>query len=194
MSDSVLKRTTEIFTTRLQTLGGLLDAAGTQWREKAKDPETFLAARLADDMFPFPYQIVFTCNQPNQFAAWCVDAAAPEADPATLNFAGLKRHVRDTIAYLAGATAGVDDRVLGREKRIDLPGGRFISLTGTHYVEEWLLPTSTSSPRTTFSGMKACRSARPTTWRTWPAAFALAKRGVSRRRRRHAPRTTAEAY
>jgi uncharacterized protein len=54
MSDSVLKRTTEIFTTRLQTLGGLLDAAGTQWREKAKDPETFLAARLADDMFPFP--------------------------------------------------------------------------------------------------------------------------------------------
>jgi uncharacterized protein len=140
MSDSVLKRTTEIFTTRLQTLGGLLDAAGTQWREKAKDPETFLAARLADDMFPFPYQIVFTCNQPNQFAAWCVDAAAPEADPATLNFAGLKRHVRDTIAYLAGATAGVDDRVLGREKLIDLPGGRFISLTGTHYVEEWLLP------------------------------------------------------
>jgi uncharacterized protein len=140
MSDSVLKRTTEIFTTRLQTLAGLLDAAETQWREKVKDPQTFLAARLADDMVPFPHQIVFTCNQPNQFAAWCSDATAPEADPAKLDFAGLKRHVRDTIGYLAEATAGVDDRVLDREKRIDLPGGRFISLTGPLYIDEWLLP------------------------------------------------------
>jgi hypothetical protein len=107
---------------------------------EGSDPKTFLTARLADDMFPFPYQIVFACNQPNQFAAWCVDAAAPEADPATLDFAGLKRHVRDTIAYLTEAAAKVDDRALDREMRIDLPGGRFISLTGPHYVEEWLLP------------------------------------------------------
>jgi uncharacterized protein len=140
VSDSALKRTTEIFTTRLQTLAGLLDAAETQWREKAGDPEAFLAARLADDMFPFPYQIVFACNQPNQFAAWCVDAAVPEPDPATLDFDGLKEHVRDTIGYLAQRTIGIDDRVLDREKRIDLPGGRFISLTGTQYIDEWLLP------------------------------------------------------
>ncbi|MEH2608256.1 DUF1993 domain-containing protein [Bradyrhizobium sp. AZCC 1693] len=140
MSDAVLKRTTEIFTTRLQVLAGLLDAAETQWREKAGDPETFLAARLADDMFPFPHQIAFACNQPNRFAAWCIDAAAPETDPATLDFAGLKRHVWDTVAYLAERTATADDRVLDREKRIDLSGGRFISLTGPLYVDEWLLP------------------------------------------------------
>ncbi|KRR07630.1 hypothetical protein CQ12_27770 [Bradyrhizobium jicamae] len=140
MSDPVLKRTTEIFTTRLQVLAGLLDAAETQWREKAESPETLLAARLSHDMFPFPHQIVFTCNQPNQFAAWCSDAAAPEADPAKLDFAGLKRHVQDTIAYLSERTAGIDDRVLDRDKRIALPGGRFISFTGHLYVDEWLLP------------------------------------------------------
>ena len=141
MSDSVLKRTTEIFTTRLQVLAGLLDAAETQWREKACDPETFLVARLCHDMFPFPYQIAFACNQPNQFAAWCSNQPAPEIQPASsLDFAGLKRRVRDTVAYLAEATAGLDDRVLDREKRIDLPGDRFISLTGHLYIDEWLLP------------------------------------------------------
>jgi hypothetical protein len=39
VSDSVLKRTTEIFATRLQTLAGLLDAAETQWRGKAAIPK-----------------------------------------------------------------------------------------------------------------------------------------------------------
>ena len=140
MSDSVLKRTVEIFTTRLQVLAGLLDAAEKQWREKGSDPETLLAARLAEDMFPFPHQIVFTCNQPNQFAAWCRDQSAPETDPTTLDFAGLKAHVRDTIAYLAEATASLDDRVLDRNKRIDLQGGRYILLTGHLYVDEWLVP------------------------------------------------------
>jgi len=140
MSDSVLKRTVDIFTTRLQVLAGLLDAAEKQWREKDRDPLTLLAARLADDMFPFPHQIVFTCNQPNQFAAWCSGRTAPEADPATLDFAGLKAHVRDTIACLAEATAALDDRVLDRDKRIDLPGGRFILLTGAAYVDDWLTP------------------------------------------------------
>lgn len=140
MSDSVLRRATGVFTTRLQVLAGLLDAAETQWREKAESPEALLAARLADDMFPFPYQIVFTCNQPNQFAAWCSDATAPETDPATLDFRGLKRHVQDTIASVAERTAGIDDRVLDRDKRINLPGGRFISFTGHLYVDEWLLP------------------------------------------------------
>jgi hypothetical protein len=140
MSDSVLTRTVEIFTTRLQVLSGLLDAGEKQWREKGGDPETLLAARLAEDMFPFPHQIVFACNQPNQFAAWCRDQSAPEADPTTLDFVGLKRHVRDTIAYLAERTSGLDDRVLDRDKRIDLPGGRFMLLTGQLYIEEWLSP------------------------------------------------------
>lgn len=140
MSDSKLKRAVEIFTTRLQVLSNLLDTAEQQWREKESDPETFLAARLADDMFPFPHQIVFTCNQPNQFAAWCGDRTAPQTDPATLAFDALKCHVRETNAYLAEATSGLDDRVLDRDKRIDLPGGRFILLAGARYVDDWLLP------------------------------------------------------
>jgi uncharacterized protein len=131
---------TEIFTSRLQVLARLLDRAEIQLREKGSDPESLVTARLAADMFPFPHQIVFTCNQPHQFAAWCRDVAPPQADPAALNFAGLKKHVRDTLAHLGDATGSVDDRALEREKRIDLLEGKYLVLPGARFVDDWLMP------------------------------------------------------
>ena len=140
MSRSALMRSTEIFNTRLRTLARLLDMAEAQWREKGRDAASFLAARLADDMVPFPHQIVFACNQPNHFAAWCAGAPSPQTDPTALDFAGLKQHVGDAIGYLAEATAAADDGVLARDKRIDLQAGMFIVLSGARYVDDWLMP------------------------------------------------------
>lgn len=140
MINSSMTRITEIFATRLQVLARLLEVGEARLRDKGRDPETLLTARLADDMFPFPHQIVFCCNQPNQFAAWCVDAAPPQTDPATLDFAGLKKHVRETVHYLADTTGKVDDRVLERERRIDLLGGRYVILPGSLFVDDWLMP------------------------------------------------------
>jgi hypothetical protein len=140
MSRLALIRITEVFTTRLQTLARLLDIAEAQWREKARDPASILTARLADDMVPFPYQIIYACDQPNNFAAWCAGETPPRTDPTTLDFAGLKQHVQGAMGYLAKATGPVDDGVLARDKRIDLPAGMFISLPGALYVEDWLMP------------------------------------------------------
>jgi hypothetical protein len=140
MSRSALTRITEVFTTRLQTLTRLLDIAEAQWREKACDPASILTARLADDMVPFPHQIVYACNQPNHFAAWCAGTPPPQTDPTTLDFAGLKQHVQRAIDHLAEATGPADDSVLERDKRIDLQAGMFISLPGVLYVEDWLMP------------------------------------------------------
>jgi hypothetical protein len=140
MSNSSMTRITEIFTTRLHVLARLLEIAEAQLRDKARDPEILLSARLAEDMLPFPHQIVFCCNQPNQFAAWCIDVASPQTDPAMLDFAGLKKHVRDTLHYLADSTGKVDDTVLERDKRIDLMGGRYVILSGAPFVDDWLMP------------------------------------------------------
>jgi hypothetical protein len=140
MTTSSITRVTEIFASRLQVLARLLEVGEAQLRDKGSDPETLLTARLADDMVPLPHQIVFCCNQPNQFAAWCIDAASPQADPARLDFAGLKKHLRDTLQYLSDSTAEVDDRVLEREKRIDLLGGRYVTLPGSLFVDDWLMP------------------------------------------------------
>ena len=140
MSDTMLRRTTETFTTRLQTLVRLLDRAEAQWREKARDPEPLLDARLAPDMLPLRNQIVFTCNQPNDFAAWCTGGARSTVDPAQFGLAQFKQHIADTISRLAEATGRVDDGVLARDKRIQLPGGAFLVLPGRDYVEDWLMP------------------------------------------------------
>ena len=112
MTETVLARTAEIFTTRLRTLGRLLDAAEAQWREKALDPEALLASRLAADMLPLPHQIVFACNQPNALAAWCTDGTAATTDPTQLVLAQLKEHIEATIGRLSEATAQLGDDVL----------------------------------------------------------------------------------
>jgi hypothetical protein len=140
MSNSSMTRISEIFATRLQVLARLLETAEAQLRDKTRDPETLLTARLADDMVPFPHQIVYACNQPNQFAAWCIDTASPQTDPTSLDFAGLKKHVRDALLYLADSTGELEDRVLDRDKQIDLPGGRYLILPGPLFVDEWLMP------------------------------------------------------
>ncbi|HEX4768139.1 MAG TPA: DUF1993 domain-containing protein [Lichenihabitans sp.] len=140
MSHVAMARTVEIFTTRLGTLSRLLDLAETQWREAARDPETLLAARLAEDMLPLPYQIVFACNQPNDFVAWCGNAPAPKADPSTLNVVKMKQHVDATIEHLTEAKTRADDSLFERDKRIELPGGSYLVLRGDLYVEDWLLP------------------------------------------------------
>jgi uncharacterized protein len=140
MTNSAITRIMDIFSTRLQVLARLLEVAEVQLRDEARDPETLLRVRLAEDMLPIPHQIVFCCNQPNQFAAWCIDAASAQTDPAALDFAGLKKHVRDTLRYLADSTGKLEDRVLERDKRIDLPGGRYLTLPGPLFVDEWLMP------------------------------------------------------
>jgi uncharacterized protein len=140
MSRTALTRITDVFTTRLQTLDRLMEIAQAQWREKSRDTGSLLTARLADDMVPFPHQIVYACNQPNHFAAWCADTPTSQTDPASLDFDGLKRHVQRAIGYLAEATGPVDDSVLARDKRIDLQAGMFLSLSGARYVEDWLMP------------------------------------------------------
>lgn len=140
MRDRLMQRTIEIFTTRLQTLDRLLRLAEEQSRTKGRDPEELCAARLAEDMFPLPHQIVFACNQPNAFAAWCAGAAPPKTDPKTLGFAGMRHHIGETIRYLVDATGKVQPDVLDRDKHIELLHGLAINLPGELYVEDWLLP------------------------------------------------------
>lgn len=139
MSDDVLARSIEIFTTRLQVLHRLLGLAEDQWREAGRDPEALVAARLAEDMFPLPYQIVFACNQPNELMAWCSGGTAAETAK-TLDFAGMKRHIEETIGHLDEAVKALDDSALDRDKHIKLMAGMALDLPGRLYIEDWLMP------------------------------------------------------
>jgi len=139
LTTSRLARTGRIFTSRLATLARLLETAGEQWRD-AGGLDMLLQARLAEDMFPLPYQIVFTCDQPNQFAAWCLGESFVRTDPATLGWSQLTAHIAATAAYVERATGTADDAALDRDRRVDLIDGMYLELSGADYVDEWLMP------------------------------------------------------
>ena len=140
MAQHRAKATRDVFESRLRMLARLLELTETQFHESGRDVADIMAARLADDMLPFPYQVVFTCNQPNAFASWCMNRTVPETDVGKLSFADLRRHVVDAIDLLADRSAFLDDTVLERTKRIDLQEGKFLRLSGATYIDDWLVP------------------------------------------------------
>lgn len=139
MAETQLARTANIFTSRLATLGRLLDAAETQSPD-ADGVDALLGARVAPDMYPLPYQIVFTCDQARQFAAWCQSEAFERTDPTLLDWQALKRHVADTIAQVDRVATLNDDALLARDKRVDLIDGMYLELSAADYRDEWLMP------------------------------------------------------
>jgi len=140
MPQTELARAAETFSSRLKTLLRLIDKAEAQWREKGEDPATLLAGRLAADMFPLPYQIVFACNQANDLAAWIEGGERLRPKPDTLSLAELRAHVEATIRRQEESVAGADESLLDRDKHIDLTGGRSAVLPGRDYIADWLLP------------------------------------------------------
>lgn len=122
-----------IFRSRLETLAALLETAE---RQQPGALDELVAARLAPDMHPFAWQIVFTCNQPQEYLAWCAGETYQQRDPAVMDWAALKAHVAETLAAVSAA-----DTAPPVEKRIELPpADAHLILTGERYVDDWLMP------------------------------------------------------
>ena len=60
---SIIKRTLNIYRTRLVTLQGILGKAEAELFPDDPEKGALLTARLAPDMHAFPYQVWFTCRQ-----------------------------------------------------------------------------------------------------------------------------------
>ena len=123
-----------IFSSRLDNLSHFLNIAEAHGAEEV---ESLLQRRIAPDMFPFGTQIVFTCNQPRNFALWCAEQPANnlQADVATL------AEARDQIAATQALLAEIDavDAKLEKITRIDL-GDLYLELSGQSYVDDFLMP------------------------------------------------------
>jgi hypothetical protein len=138
MSDDLAQRAARIFRTRLQSLSDWMGKAEAKLAETQGTVTALMAARMAPDMYPFPNQIVFACNQPHEFLAWCQGGTYGPPDPTTLHWQALKDHVAQTIAALNSAVeSGVATMP---DKHIDLMGQAHIDLSGQRYVDDWLLP------------------------------------------------------
>jgi uncharacterized protein len=124
-----------IFTSRLDTLSHLLDIAESHF---ADDVESLLQRRIAPDMLPFSTQIVFVCNQPHNFALWCLDQSANNLNPELASLVEARGHISSTKELLA--SINVDDSKLLELHRLELGQGLYAELSGLSYVDDFLMP------------------------------------------------------
>ena len=124
-----------IFSSRLDTLSHLLEVAQSHF---ADDVESLLQRRIAPDMFPFGTQIAFTCNQPRNFALWCLGQSENNLNPNVASLADARSHISSTKELLASIDVG--DTKLSEIKRIELGQGMYAELVGLSYVDDFLMP------------------------------------------------------
>ncbi len=124
-----------IFSSRLDTLSHLLEVAESHF---ADDIDSLLQRRIAPDMFPFGTQIAFTCNQPRNFALWCLGKSDNNLNPDVASLANARGHILSTKDLLK--SINVSDTKLSEIKRIEFGQGLYLELSGFSYVDDFLMP------------------------------------------------------
>ncbi len=124
-----------IFSSRLDNLSHFLQLAENHF---AADVESLLQRRIAPDMLPFGTQVVFTCNQPRNFALWCADQPADNLPPDVDTLVQAREHIAATKALLAEIDA-VDTK-LETITQIPLGPEMYLELSGQAYVDDFLMP------------------------------------------------------
>lgn len=122
------------FQSRLTMLEHLLKMSETHF----DGSESFLQERIAADMFPFGTQVAFTCNQPRNFALWCDNKPANNLDPEVTSLMQAREYITNTKELLLGINA--KDEKLTEISRINLGQDLYLELSGTDYVNDFLMP------------------------------------------------------
>ena len=122
------------FQSRLTTLEHLLKSAQTHFNGS----ESFLQERIAADMLPFGTQVAFTCNQPRNFALWCDGKPMDNLNPEVTSLAQAYEHIANTKELLS--FINLEDEKLEADTRIDLGKELYIEMSGSAYVNDFLMP------------------------------------------------------
>lgn len=143
-----------IFSSRLDTLSHLLKVAESHFTDEI---ESLLQRRIASDMFPFGTQIVFTCNQPRNFALWCLGKSMDNLNPDIASLAEVRDHISETKELLA--RINITDAQLAETQRINLGQGLYLELSGRSYVDDFLIPNFYFHLTTTYNILRMAGAA-----------------------------------
>lgn len=128
-----------VFSARLTSLAGLLAKADANALERKIDPQVFLSARLAPDMFALVRQVQIATDHAKGAASRLAGRDVPKYEDTERSFADLQARIARTRDLLAGfAPADID----GSEDRIiELKlGQRELSLPGLQYLLDVAMP------------------------------------------------------
>ena len=123
----------------LNSLSAILAKAAAHAEARNIDPQVFLQARLAPDMFPLLRQAQIACDLAKGCAARLADQEVPSYADDEAGFDDLQARIAKTLALVAGVTPaqleGSEDRAVTLKVR-----GEEITFSGLGYLRNFALP------------------------------------------------------
>jgi len=124
----------------LESLSGLLDKAESFCSEKELAPEQIIAARLADDMHPFAYQVKSTAvHSLGAIEGVRRGVFSPDTTQPPDSFAALKTRIAAARSGLQAIAPGEVDGFIGRDMRFSF-GERHIDFRAEDFLLSFSQP------------------------------------------------------
>jgi len=128
-----------VFTARLKALAGVLGEGERNAAERKIDPQVFLAARLAPDMFTLTRQVQIATDHAKGAPSRLAGRTAPKYEDDEASFADLQARIARTLDHLATFTAKDIDG--SEERTVELKiGGHEMAMPGMRYLLDFAMP------------------------------------------------------
>jgi hypothetical protein len=122
----------------LNALSGMLDKAIAHAEQRKFDPNNYLTARIAPDMFPLLRQVQMICDGAKGHAARLAGIEAPKHEDNEKTVAELKERIKKVVEYLG--TFKPEQFQGAAERQITLPFAPDKYILGSDYLIEFALP------------------------------------------------------
>ena len=154
MSISLYDASIPGFLRMLRNLSGFLDKAEAHAKTSGASLQTYLDAKLADDMHPLSRQIQMCSDTSKGPAARLADVPAPAMPDTETTWAELKERVAKTLAFLQSIKP---EQVNGREAatvELPLPGGK-LTFTAKDFLFQFAIPNHLFHITTAYALLRA---------------------------------------
>ncbi|WP_352607295.1 DUF1993 family protein [Mesorhizobium sp. M0488] len=139
MTMSMYEASVPVFSARLKALSNVLATAEQNALDRKIDPQVFLTARLAPDMFALTRQVQIATDHAKGAPSRLAGREVPRYEDNEASFAELEARIAKTLTHLETFSPadldGSDDKMI--ELRL---GGREIALAGMQYLLHAAMP------------------------------------------------------
>jgi hypothetical protein len=136
---SMYEASVPVFSARLKALSNILAAAEKNAAERKIDPQVFVTARLAPDMYALARQVQIATDHAKGAPSRLAGRDVPKYEDNEATFTELQARIEKTLSYLATFKAadidGSDDKTI----QLKL-GGHDMSLSGMRYLLDVAMP------------------------------------------------------
>ena len=139
MSLSMYQASIPVFIRNLNNLSAVLKKAEAHAQAKKIEPDVFINARLAPDMYPLARQVQITTDAVKGGAARLAGVEVPSFPDTEKTFPELQARISKIIDFLNTFKAGQIDG--GEDRKVTLKiGGQEMSFAGQPYLLNFVLP------------------------------------------------------